>query len=139
MQGHLVLMFSCMDCLLEDPKSTFFSFFNLDCSAVPKIALGNAQMYDHALLMDTREECLRMLVVCMQMSRIRHLAIVHIYKFHFHTCFTMVFTKIQNLESEIILSISLSHKSIPTKCFVYSEITGISFHTKTLFNSKKTF
>jgi hypothetical protein len=49
-------------------------------------------------LSDTREKILRMLVVCMQMSRIRHLAIVNICKCNFHTS-TMVFTKCQNLES----------------------------------------
>jgi hypothetical protein len=34
-----------------------------------------------------RKKRLRMLVVCMQMTQIRHCAIVNIWTFHFHTCF----------------------------------------------------
>jgi ABC-type sugar transport system permease subunit len=83
---------------------------------------------------ETREKRLRMLVVCMQMSRIRLCAMVNI-------CKCLVFTKCQNLEWVLetedsffhvfINTISFSHISIPTKFYVFSDITRISFNTKT--------
>jgi hypothetical protein len=69
---------------------------------------------------------------------------LNICKFHFHTCFNnglhkMPKLRVSSWNLKLINTISLSHKSIPTKLFVYSEIKSISFHTKTILNYKKTF
>jgi hypothetical protein len=52
---------------------------------------------------DTREKRLRMLEVCMQMTRIRHFAIVNIWKFHFHTCFNNGLHKMPKLRVSYVL------------------------------------
>jgi hypothetical protein len=58
---------------------------------------------------------------------------------NFKTRESVLETQGQFFHNFFINEISLSHKSIPKKLFVYSEITSISFHTKALLNSKKTF
>jgi hypothetical protein len=79
--------------------------YSTDLHHVHSMTCCNFEMDSHCFHashpIDMREKHLCMLVVCMQMNRMRHLAIVNICKFHFHTCFNYGLPKCQHLESAL--------------------------------------